>query len=88
MPKSRTSLKSSRLALIHVVISGKRRPIQRLIQPEQEIVTHENNSGVFSMAKNSEPLVKQMQERIAQSKEELKARADQIRVLTEAEEQE
>ena len=40
------------------------------------------------MSKNSEPLVKQMQDRIAQAKEELKALADQIRVLNESEEQE
>ncbi len=37
------------------------------------------------MSKNSEPLVKQMQERIAQAKDELKALAEQIRVLNEAE---
>ena len=51
-------------------------------------MTYENNIGFFSMSKNSAPLVKQMEERIAQSKEELKALAEQIRVLTEAEEQE
>ena len=60
----------------------------RVKQLEQEIQTLENNIGFFSMSKNSAPLVKQMEERIAQSKEELKALAEQIRVLTEAEEQE
>ena len=69
-------------------LSEKDRLIQKYNQLEQDIVTYENNIGFFSMSKNSEPLVKQMQERIAQSKEELKALADQIRVLTEAEEQE
>jgi hypothetical protein len=40
------------------------------------------------MSKNSEPLIKQMTERIAQAKEELKALAEQIRVINEAEAQE
>ena len=69
-------------------LSEKDRLIQKYNQLEQDIVTYENNIGCFSMSKNSAPLVKQMEERIAQSKEELKALADQIRVLTEAEEQE
>jgi len=69
-------------------LSEKDRLIQKYNQLEQEIVTYENNIGFFSMSKNSAPLVKQMEERIAQSKEELKALAEQIRVLTEAEEQE
>ena len=70
------------------VLSEKDRLIQKYNQLEQDIVTYENNIGFFSMSKNSAPLVKQMEERIAQSKEELKALAEQIRVLTEAEEQE
>ena len=69
-------------------MSEKDRLIQKYNSLEQDIVTYENNIGFFSMSKNSEPLVKQMQERIAQSKEELKALAEQIRVLSEAEEQE
>ena len=69
-------------------LSEKDRLIQKYNQLEQDIVTYDNNIGCFSMAKNSEPLVKQMQERIDQSKEELKALAEQIRVLDEAEEQE
>ena len=69
-------------------LSEKERLIQKYNQLEQDIVTYENNIGFFSMSKNSAPLVKQMEERIAQSKEELKALAEQIRVLTEAEEQE
>ena len=69
-------------------ISEKERLIQKYNQLEQDIVTYENNIGFFSMSKNSAPLVKQMEDRIAQSKAELKALAEQIRVLTEAEEQE
>ena len=69
-------------------LSEKDRLIQKYNQLEQDIVTYENNIGFFSMSKNSAPLVKQMEERIAQSKEELKALAEQIRVLAEAEEQE
>ncbi len=66
-------------------LSEKDRLIQKYNQLEQDIVTYENNIGFFSMSKNSEPLVKQMQERIAAAKEELKALAEQIRVLNEAE---
>ncbi len=66
-------------------LSEKDRLIQKYNHLEQDIVTYENNIGFFSMSKNSEPLVKQMQERIAQAKEELKALAEQIRVLNEAE---
>ena len=69
-------------------LSEKDRLIQKYNQLEQDIVTYENNIGFFSMSKNSAPLVKQMEERIAQSKEELKALAEQIRVLNEADEQE
>ncbi len=66
-------------------LSEKDRLIQKYNTLEQDIVTYENNIGFFSMSKNSEPLVKQMQERIAQAKEELKDLAEQIRVLNEAE---
>ncbi len=66
-------------------LSEKDRLIQKYNHLEQDIVTYENNIGFFSMSKNSEPLVKQMQERIAQAKEELKDLAEQIRVLNEAE---
>ncbi len=66
-------------------LSEKDRLIQKYNRLEQDIVTYENNIGFFSMSKNSEPLIKQMQERIAQAKEELKALAEQIRIMTEAE---
>ena len=69
-------------------LSEKDRLIQKYNQLEQDIVTYENNIGFFSMSKNSEPLINQMNERIAQAKEELKSLAEQIRVLDEAEEQE
>ncbi len=69
-------------------LSEKERLIQKYNHLEQDIVTYENNIGFFSMSKNSEPLVKQMQERIAQAKEELKALAEQIRALSEVETQE
>ncbi len=68
------------------VLSERDRLIQKYNQLEQDIITYENNIGFFSMSKNSEPLVKQMQERIAQAKEDLKALAEQIRVSNETEE--
>ena len=69
-------------------LSEKDRLIQKYNQLEQDIVTYENNIGFFSMSKNSEPLIKQMNERIAQAKQELEALAEQIRVMNEAEAQE
>ena len=67
-------------------LSEKDRLIQKYNQLEQDVVTYENNIGFFSMSKNSEPLIKQMQERIVAAKAELKSLAEQIRVLTETEE--
>ena len=68
-------------------LTEKERLIQKYHALEQDIVTYENNIGFFAMSKNSEPLIKQMQERIETSKAELKALADQIKAL-ETEEQE
>ena len=66
--------------------------MERLIikynQREQDVVTYENNIGFFAMSKNAEPLIKQMQERIAQAKAELNELAAKIRELKEAENQE
>ena len=62
--------------------------IQKYNQLEQDVTTYENNIGFFSMSKNSEPLIKQMQERIAQAKAELNELAAQIRAHKEAETQE
>ena len=64
------------------------RLIQKYNQLEQDIVTYENNIGFFSMSKNSEPLIKQMNDRISEAKKELNALAEQIRVLSAAEDQE
>ncbi len=69
-------------------LSEKERLIQKYNQLEQDVVTYENNIGFFSMSKNSEPLIRQMQERITQVKEELKSIASQIQALNAAEEQE
>ena len=69
-------------------LSEKEILIQKYNTLEQDIVTYENNIGFFTMSKNSEPLVKQMQERIAQAKVELAKLAEQIRKVNEAESQE
>ena len=62
-------------------LSEKERLVQKYHELEQNIVTYENNIGFFSMSKASEPLIRQMEERIAKSKEELSALAEQIRNL-------
>ena len=67
-------------------LSEKDRLIQRYHALEQDVVTYENNIGFFSMSKNAEPLIRQMQEKIEKSKEELKNLAAQIKALKEAEE--
>ena len=61
--------------------SAKERLVQKYLKKEQDITTYENNIGVFAMSKNSEPLIKQMQERIDQAKKELKELEEQIRAL-------
>ena len=70
------------------VLSEKEILIQNYHTLEQDIVTYENNIGFFSMSKTAEPLIKQMQERIAQAKVELEKLAAQIRSLDAAESQE
>ena len=62
-------------------LTEKERLIQKYHALEQDIVTYENNIGFFSLSKSSEPLIMQMQERIAHAKEELRALAAQIREL-------
>ena len=69
-------------------LSEQERLIQKYHQLEQDIVTYENNIGFFSMSKASEPLIRQMEQRIADAKAELEALATQIRQLAEAKEQE
>ena len=53
-------------------VSEKDRLVQEYNKLQQDIVTYENNIGFFSASKNSEPLIKQMQERIETAKQELK----------------
>ena len=66
--------------------SEKERLVQRYLKKEQDITTYENNIGFFAMSKNSEPLIRQMQERIELAKKELKDLEEQIRALDNAEE--
>ena len=66
--------------------SEKERLIQKYNALEQDIVTYENNIGFFAMSKNAAPLIKQMQDRIANAKEELSALAAQIRQISEEKE--
>ena len=54
---------------------------------QQEIDTYENNIGFFAASKNSESLIRQMQERIDQAKQELKDLENQIRSLEDASEE-
>ena len=65
--------------------SEKERLIQKYSQLEQDIVTYENNIGFFAMSKNSEPLIRQMQEKIEQSKKELKDLEERIRSIGDEE---
>ena len=64
----------------------KERLVQKYLKKEQDIVTYENNIGFFAASKNSEPLIRQMQERIDKAKAELKELERQIRDLDKAEE--
>ncbi|MBQ2229839.1 MAG: DUF349 domain-containing protein [Bacteroidales bacterium] len=52
-------------------------------QLQQDVTTYENNIGFFAASKNSEPLIKQMQERIEQAKAELKELEQKIRQAEE-----
>ena len=53
--------------------------IQKYNTLQQDIDTYENNIGFFAMSKNSEPLIKQMQQKIEDAKQELKALEEKIR---------
>ena len=57
--------------------------IQQYNALQQDIDTYENNIGFFAMSKNSEPLIKQMREKIEVAKGELKALQDKIRKIEE-----
>ena len=63
----------------------KDRLMQKYNQLQQDINTYENNIGFFASSKNAAPLIQQMEEKIAASKEELKALEQQIRDLVAAE---
>ena len=53
---------------------------------QQDIATYENNIGFFASSKNSEPLIRQMQERIDAAKQELKDLEARIREMESKEE--
>ena len=67
--------------------SEKERLVQIYAKKEQDIVTYENNIGFFAASKNSAPLIRQMEERIAKAKEELRELEMQIRALDNEENQ-
>ena len=69
------------------MLSEKDRLVQQYGKLQQDIVTYENNIGFFSASKNSEPFIRQMQERIDAAKQELKALEAKIRTIEEAEEE-
>ena len=66
----------------------KDRLVQKYTKLQQDIDTYENNIGFFAMSKNSEPLIRQMQERIVQAKQELKELEDKIRSMESSEQPE
>ncbi len=68
-------------------LTEKDRLVQKYNKLQQEIDTYENNIGFFAASKNSESLIRQMQERIAQAKQELKDLENQIRSLEDASEE-
>ena len=68
-------------------LSEKDRLVQQYGKLQQDIVTYETNIGFFSASKNSEPFIRQMQERIDAAKQELKALEAKIRTIEEAEEE-
>ena len=57
--------------------------IQKYNTLQQDIDTYENNIGFFAMSKNAESLIKQMQERIEEAKNELKELEAKIRQAEE-----
>lgn len=64
-------------------MTEKDRLVQKYNKLQQEIDTYENNIGFFAASKNSESLIKQMQERIDSAKQELKDLENQIRSCEE-----
>ena len=74
-------------ASVRKPVSERDRLVQEYNKLQQDIVTYENNIGFFSASKNSEPLIKQMQERIDAAKQELKELEAKIIKEREAEEE-
>ena len=66
-------------------LSEREKLIQKYHSLQQDIATYENNIGFFSMSKNSEALINQMQQRIDQAKAELETLSEQIKKLNESE---
>ena len=62
-------------------MTEKERLVKKYNQLEQDIVTYENNLGFFARSKNAEPLIRQMEERIAKVKEELRSLEAEIRSM-------
>lgn len=62
-------------------LTEKEKLTRKYNQLEQDIVNYENNIGFFAKSKNAEPLIRQMEARIAEAKEELKALEAQIREM-------
>ena len=62
-------------------MTEKERLVKKYNQLEQDIVTYENNLGFFARRKNAEPLIRQMEERIAKAKEELRSLEAEIRSM-------
>ena len=68
-------------------LTEKDRLVQKYNKLQQEIDTYENNIGFFAASKNSESLIRQMQERIEGAKQELKDLEKQIRACEETTEE-
>ena len=62
-------------------MTEKDRLVQQYNKLQQEVDTYENNIGFLSASKNSEPLIKQMQNRIDAAKLELKELEEKIRKI-------
>ncbi|MCR5003948.1 MAG: DUF349 domain-containing protein [Bacteroidales bacterium] len=60
-------------------LSEREKLIQQYNKLQQDIDTYENNIGFFSASKNSAAMIKQMEDRIASAKEDLKALENKIR---------
>ena len=61
------------------IVSEKSLLMQKYNKLQQEITNYENNIGFFAASKNSEPLIRQMQEKIDAAKVELKEMESKIR---------